>query len=305
MIAFIVASRLSPYFLSGSYLLDKSTEYMETGLVAIGMTFVIIAGDIDLSVGGNVVLTGCLLAKLLSLGWSIPAGVSAACMIGALLGALNGLLVAKLRIPSFLVTLGTMAAYRGAAQALFGGAAVKLPHPFVGIDMKSLAGVPWPLIIFLSAALLGGIVLHQTVYGRWTFAVGTNESASRYSGIPIARVRIANFALLGLLCGIGAVLLDSRIGSAKFDLVNGIELDAITVVVLGGTAISGGSGGMLGTVLALFLIGVIKAGMGVADVKAEYQLTAIGALLILAVLFVNLSSVLGARLAARRGAGSF
>lgn len=289
ILAYFICARLSPHFNDFRYLLNSSTLYMETGLVALGMTLVIVSGNIDLSVGSIVVLTACLTAKLLETGCPTWAAVLAACAMGTILGAVNGLIVAKLKIPSFLVTLGTMAAYRGAAQAMLGAKSVKLPKPFIGLDMKTLGPLPYPLIIFLFLALGIGLLLHQTVFGRWTFAVGTNERASRYSAVPVDRVKILVFAITGLLCGISALMIDSRLGVARYDLANGIELDAITVAVVGGASIAGGSGTILGTVLALFLIDIMRTGMGVANVKAEYQLTAIGVLLILAVAVQSLS----------------
>jgi rhamnose transport system permease protein len=296
LLTFVTMTRLSPYFADPRYLLNSSTLYMEIGLIALGMTFVIVSGNIDLSVGSNVVLTACLTAKLFSIGWSMPTCVVAACVIGMTLGVFNGVLVAKLKLPSFLVTLGTMATYRGAAQAMMGPSSIKLPRTFVGIDMAAVGGIPWPLIIFLVAAVLMGLLLHQTVFGRWVFALGTNESASNYAGVPVDRVKILSFALLGLMCGISALLVDSRLGIARYDLATGIELDAITVVVVGGTPIAGGAGMMLGTVLALALIDLLKTGMGVENVKAEYQLTGIGLLLILTVLTVNVTNSLSGRM---------
>src|SRR3989440_5162916 len=296
IIAFFVCARLSPHFADATYLLNSSTLYMETGLIALGMTLVIISGNIDLSVGSILVLTACVTAKLLQSGFSIPLSIIAACLIGTLLGAINGIIVAKLKIPSFLVTLGTMAAYRGAAQAMLGPNSVKLPHEFVGLDMKTLGPFPYPLIIFIIFAIIIGLLLHQTVFGRWIFAVGTNESASRYSAIPVDRVKIVVFAVTGLLCGIGALMINSCLGVARYDLANGIELDAITVAVVGGASIAGGTGTILGSVLALFLIDILRTGMGVANVKAEYQLTAIGILLITAVLLMNGSNALATRL---------
>lgn len=280
----ILASIFARNFMDPSYLLDSSTLYMEIGLIALAMTLVIVCGQIDLSVGSNVVLTACLSAKLLEAGWGIPATAAAACLIGTLFGVFNGVLVAKLKLPSFLVTLGTMAIFRGAAQAMMGPGSIKLPKDFTGLDQRYVLGLPWPLLIFLVAACVYGFILHATVYGRWIFAVGTNESAARYSGLPIDRVKISVFALTGLMAGMGALLVDSRLGVARHSLAVGMELDVITVVVVGGTAITGGRGTILGSVLSLFLIMMIRTAMGVSNVKAEYQLTIIGTLLIAAVL---------------------
>ncbi len=295
IVAVIVASRVSPYFLDAAYLLDKSTLYVEMGLLALGLTLVIVSGNIDLSVGSNLVLTACLTAMVIESGASIPVAIVFACAVGTVLGAFNGLLVAKLKLPSFLVTLGTMAAYRGTAQAAMGAQSIKLPNEFKGVDQSLVFGVPWPLIVFFAFAVVTGLLLHRTVFGRWVFALGTNESASRYSGLPNDRTKVVVFAFTGLMAGVGALLIDSRLAVARYDLARGMELEAITVAVVGGAAIAGGRGTILGTTIALFLIMVIRTAMGVANVKPEYQLTAIGALLILAVLAEGAGRAMRAR----------
>ena len=289
-------SRLSPNFLDVKYLLSNSTLYMETGLLAIGMTFIIISGNIDLSVGSNMVLTACLTAKLLEAGCPIIAAIPFACLTGAILGALNGWLISAFKLPSFLVTLGTMAFYRGIAQAMMGPSSIKLPAAFKGIDRITFGFIPVPVWAFLVLGLVGGIILHRTVFGRWVVALGTSEPGATYSGIPIERVKILVFAVTGLLAGIGSLLLDSRLAVARHDLAKGVELDAITVVVLGGASILGGRGSMLGTMLALLLIDFLKTGMGVMNIKSEYQLTVIGALLIIAALSMNLAERIDVRL---------
>lgn len=295
ILATVVCAKLSPNFLDAAYLLDSSTLYIETGLLALGLTLVIASGNIDLSVASNLVLTACLTAKLLEKGVSTPVAVMFACAVGTLLGAINGVLVAKLKLPSFLVTLGTMAAYRGAAQAVMGAQSVKLPEAFKGVDQTGFAGLPWPLIVFLAVAIVVGLLLHRTVFGRWVFSLGTNESASFYSGLPNDRTKVLVFALTGLMAGIGALLIDSRLGVARHDLARGVELEAITVAVVGGAAITGGRGNIAGTVIALLLLLVVRTAMGVANVKPEYQLTVVGALLIVAVLVDNLGRAVQSR----------
>src|ERR1019366_7470247 len=154
--------------------------------------------------------------------------------------------------------------------------------------MQHLPGhVPVPLVMFLAVAVILGLVLHRTLFGRWVFAIGTNEVASFYSGIPAVTVKVGVFATSGLMAAIAALLMDSRLGVARFDHAQGLELDAITAVLLGGASIFGGRGTILGTVLALFLVAVLRIGMGVANVKAEYQLAVIGTLLVVAVLSGN------------------
>lgn len=282
-IAFVLASAFIPRFLDVRYLLETSTLYVEIGLLALGVTLVIVSGNIDLSVGSILVISACICALLLQSGIHIAIAIVATCGMATAIGVFNGLIIAKLRVPSFLVTLATMAIARGVSQAILGPKSIKLPPEFRGIDQQLLAGIPVPLVVLLISAALISIVLTRTVFGRWIFAVGTNERAAVYSAIPVDRVKIYAFAVSGLLAGIAAVLMDSRLAVARSDLARGIELDAITVAVVGGAAIRGGTGSILGTMLALGLVVVIKTAMGVANVKPEYQLLAIGALLIVAV----------------------
>ena len=296
VLAFVAGSLQSKYFLDARYLLDSSTLYVETGLLAIGMTFVIVSGNIDLSVASMTALVACVTARLMGSGWSIPAGCAGGLVLGLLLGGFNGFLVAKVRLPSFVVTLATMAVYRGIAQVLLGSESAKLPPSFVGLDMMHLPGhVPVPLVILLVVAIVLGVVLQRTLFGRWVYSLGTNEDASFYAGLPTVKVKISVFALSGLLAALAALLMNSRLGVARFDDARGLELDAITAVVLGGASIFGGKGTMLGTMLALFLVAVLRIGMGVANVKAEYQLAVIGTLLVVAVLAGNLATRLSAK----------
>ncbi|MDR3689599.1 MAG: ABC transporter permease [Fimbriimonas sp.] len=296
VLAFVAGAMQSKFFLDVRYLLDSSTLYVETGLLAIGMTFVIVSGNIDLSVASMIALVACVTARLMGAGWSIPAGCAGGLILGLLLGGFNGLLVAKVKLPSFVVTLATMAVYRGIAQVLQGAESAKLPSGFVGIDMQHLPGhVPIPLVILLLIAVVLGLVLQRTLFGRWVYSIGTNEEASFYAGLPTSTVKIAVFALSGFLAAVAALLLNSRLGVARFDDARGLELDAITAVVLGGASIFGGKGTMLGTMLALFLVAVLRIGMGVANVKAEYQLAVIGTLLIVAVLAGNVATKLSAK----------
>ncbi|MEI8282364.1 MAG: ABC transporter permease, partial [Armatimonadota bacterium] len=206
--------------------------------------------------------------------------ISFALIVGTLLGAINGLLVAYAKLPSFLVTLGTMALYRGVAQAMLGANGADVAPGMKGLDRAAL---PYPLIIFLACALVVGLLLHRMILGRWLFGIGTNKEAAHYTGFPVQRATVTTFALTGFLIGIAALMLNSRLGVARYDMEPGIELKAITIVVAGGTAISGGKGSMLGTVLSWLLLYFVRTGMGVTNIKAEYQLTIIGLILILSV----------------------
>lgn len=285
LVAFGIGVIASPHFLDFGNLLDSSSLYVETGLLALGMTLVIVCGHIDLSVGSALALVACATAKLVAAGWSPFTAIAAGLLLGALLGWINGMIVSKLKLPSFAVTLATMAAYRGMAQVLVGSNSVKAPNSLTGIDFVRLphTPIPLPLVILVVIAILIGLTLARTVVGRWIYANGTNERAAYFSGVPTGRVTTTAFVLSGLLAGIAGLIMTSRLGVARFDHGLGLELDAITAVVLGGASIYGGSGSILGTVLALLSIAFLRIGMGLANVTAEYQMAAIGALLIVSV----------------------
>jgi len=297
LLAFFVGSRLSTQFLDASYLLDTTSVYIETGIIATAMTFIIISGNIDLSVASTLALVACVTGVLhaehgLAMGPAIICGL----LLGALLGFFNGLLITWLRLPSLTVTLGTFALYRGLAQVLLGDHSVSnFPDWFVGIDSIHIARtlfhnppIPAPLIIFLVLALIAGAVLHRTVLGRWTYAIGTNSTASRYSGIAVDRVTLLLFTFSGFLAGLSGLIMTSRLGIAKYDMGLGLELDAITAVVLGGTDIFGGRGTMFGTVITFFLIVVLRTGMGLHNIKPEQQMLVLGLLLIFSIVVPNL-----------------
>jgi rhamnose transport system permease protein len=212
-----------------------------------------------------------------------------ALLMGIALGVFNALLITALRLPSLTVTLGTLALYQGIAQVLLGDRSQGgFPRWFVGINYRAIGPVPMPLVIFLIAAIILGIILARTIFGRRVYAIGTNEAAARYSGIPVNRTKILVFALSGLMMGAAALMLNSRLTVARYNSLPAAELAAITAVVLGGTDIFGGRGTIFGTVVALFLLGIVKKGMGLQNVSPEYQLTVNGALLIIAVILTNL-----------------
>lgn len=288
--AFFWGTRLSPHFLDARYLLDATSLSMEIGIIALGMTFIIISGNIDLSVGSTLTLVACVMG-ILSTEHGMPLGLALVCglCLGAFLGFLNGILIAWLRLPSLTVTLGTFALYHGLAQVLLGDHSIsKLPTWFIGIDQWHVAGLPVPLIIFLVLAVIFAALLHRTLLGRWTYAIGTNAEASRYSGIAVDRILILLFTLSGALAALGGIIMMSRLSVARYDMANGLELEAITAVVLGGTDIFGGRGTIFGTAVALLLIGILHTGMGLANIQAENQSIVIGLLLIFSIALPNL-----------------
>ncbi len=296
MIAIAVGASLSQYFLDVAFLLDSTSLYMEIGIMALAMTLVIISGNIDLSVASNLALTAVLCAKMYAV-WHVPmaAMIVLAPLIGGILGLVNGLMITWLGLPSLTVTLGTLALYRGLAQVMVGDHSIgKFPDWFVGIDYRKLGDlVPLPLIIFLTAAVVFGIGLRKTVFGRCVYAMGTNEPAARFSGLRVDRMKLAVFALSGMMAGLGSIIMLSRLGVARYDLALGDELAVITAVVLGGADIFGGRGSIFGTVAAIFLLGVVRQAMGVANLTAEVHLSVTGTLLVASVLLTRLSGWIG------------
>ena len=286
VVAFVVSTAWEPLFLDVEYLFDRSTLYTEVGLMALAMTFVIVCGHIDLSCTSILALVGAIVAALHA-HWNVPLLplLLVAPVLGALLGAFNGVLVARFGLPSLVLTLATMAVYRGAAQVILGDHSISVPSWFVGVERITLPGtyVHLPLILLLSAAVVMALLLHRTVLGRWAFAIGTNPAAARYAGVPVTAVTLTAFTLSGVAAVVAAVLMISRLGVARFDHARGAELDVITAVVLGGASIFGGRGTIVGTMIALALIAIVQTGLGVANVKAEHQTAILGGLLIAAV----------------------
>ncbi len=298
VIAYTVGSVRSPEFFGIGYVLERSSDLMPIALLALAMTFIIIAGQIDLSVGSGAVLV-MVLTALLHHDANVPmsALLVIAPLIGALLGFANGLFVTRLRVPPLVVTLGTLALYRGLAMVMMGEQSIgKFPAWFVGLDMRQIFGLPCvPVLIFFSFALVAGIVLHLTTFGRRVYAIGTSESTSRYAGVRTDRIKLILFTLAGFAMGLAALMQMSIITTASYKHFNGAELTAITAVVLGGTSIKGGRGSILGTVLAILLLAVVGTVMGVENVRAENQLAITGTMLIAAVVVNELLARLSRR----------
>ncbi|BAS26414.1 ABC transporter permease [Limnochorda pilosa] len=292
LVALLLASgafgaALSPYFLRVSTLFDMTSQFVEIGLMALAMTLVIVLGEIDLSVASVLALSGVVLGSLHEAGIRLAMGLPAALGLGTFLGLFNGWLTTRLKLPSLVVTLGTMALYRGLGQILLGDRSTYgFPAWFVSVDLHYLPGtpVPLPLVIFALFAVVFYLLLHRTVAGRLVYAVGNNAEACRFSGIAVDRVKILVFTLSGFMSAAAGIMMTSRFGSARWDMATGLELDVITTVVLGGTSIFGGRGTVAGTVLALFVIGTLRYGMGLANILPQNQSVVIGALLILSIL---------------------
>ncbi len=297
LVAVFVNSRLSPFFLNGTNLLRSTSDFIELGIMVLPMVFIIVTGNIDLSIASTLGLSASLMGWLYMGGWNIWLAATVALIAGAGAGLLNGVLVARLRLPALAVTLGTLSFYRGLAYVLLGDQAARgYPDAFTYLGQGTLGStqIPFSLLVFAVPAVIFGLVLHKTTFGRYLYAIGNNEAAARYSGVPVARIKIAVYVLSGVMAALAGFLLAARYGSTRPDIGLGLELTVITVTVLGGVSIFGGSGTMVGAVLALVLVGILRFGMGLINIQGQVQDIVIGLLLILSILLPGLASRLSA-----------
>lgn len=290
VLAMVIFSVRSPEFLRPGNLLDMTRHFTEIGIMALPMTVLLIAGCIDLSVASMLAMASIVLGWTYRDGVPLFVGISLALFSGGMMGAVNGACVAYLRLPPVIVTLATMALFRGLAIGVTGGDKVSgFPKGFIDLGQEHFwVVVPnqLPLLLLLSA--LTWFLLHRTVWGRHLFAVGANETAARFSGVPVEATKFWLYVASGLLSALAGVLYVARFNTAKADAAMGAELDVITAALLGGTPITGGEGSLTGTLLALLLLSTLRRGLDMAQVGTEQQAILVGAILILAVAMSNL-----------------
>jgi len=276
---------LSPLFLTPDNLIEVVRQSAEIGLIALAMTLVIITAGIDLSVGSVVGLSIMTMGML----WEdarLPLwlAVLLALLTGTLLGGFNGTLITLVGIPPLIVTLATMAGFRGVALGMSQARSIRnFPESFLHLGQGYALGIPAQVWILAVAALLFHLALTRTAWGRSVFGIGANEAAARLSGVPVNRVKLQVYMLSGFMSALAAVIYAAHVSVAKPDAGLGFELTAITAVVLGGTAVSGGEGGVLGTLIALLMVGFLRSGLTLARVPSEAQDMMVGLLLILVV----------------------
>ena len=225
-------------------------------------------------------------------GVNIWVAALAALLLGTLGGMLNGYLVARVKLPSLVVTLGTYAFYRGLAYGFLGDQAARgYPEAFTYLGQGRMFDtlIPFSVALFIVLAIVFGLVLHRTTFGRYLYAIGNNENATLYSGVPVERIKFIIYTLSGFMAALAGLILAARFGSTRPDIGTGLELAVITAVVLGGVDINGGRGTMLGAVLSLFLIGLMRFGMGLLNIQGQVQGVVIGLLLILSILLPNIA----------------
>jgi rhamnose transport system permease protein len=279
-------SRLSPVFLSGANFANLTSAVMEVAIMALPMTLIILMGDIDLSVESMVGLSGAFLGWLWAAGVPLQVGIPVVLCVGLLGGLANGLLVARAGLPALVVTLGTLALYRGLASVVLGPTVIsKFPPAFTSFGFGNVPGtsIPWTLLVFAALGIVFWVVTHGTWIGRQIFSLGKNKDAARYSGVRVGRLKIALFMLSGLIAALAGVILTSRFSSARADNGTGLTLTVVTIVMLGGVDINGGKGTIPGVILAVFTLAVLQSALRLIGVSSEYQNVAIGLLLILSV----------------------
>ncbi len=285
VIIFIANSLASPYFLNAWNLSDATFNFTEKALIAFAMALLIIAGEIDLSVAAIIALASTAMGYAVQMGVGTPGLVAIGITVGLACGAFNGLLVAGLKLPSIVVTIGTMSLFRGISYIVLGDQAFgKYPADFAYFGQGYVVWVfSFEFVLFLVMAVVFGILLHRTNFGRHVYVIGTNPHAARFSGIPVERVKFILFLLTGLMSGIAAVCLTSRLGSTRPSIAQGFELEVVTMVVLGGVSILGGSGSIAGVVIAAFVMGLVTFGLGLLNVPGIVMSIFIGLLLIITI----------------------
>ena len=287
----LIISLITPQFLTLSNLTIIVTQVSINALLAFGVTFVIITGGIDLSLGSIVAVTGVTSAMLAHPdSYPVLIPIVMGLLAGLLMGAFNGFIITKSKIAPFIVTLGTMTIGRGLALILSDGRPISnLSDSFNYLGSGTVFGIPFLILIFILVFALCSIILSKTILGRHIYAIGGNEQAARASGINIDRVKLSVYSISGLLAGLAGILLASRITTGQPNAGAGFELDAIAAVVIGGTSTAGGRGTMTGTLIGVLLIGVINNGLDLLNVTSYYQQVVMGIIIIGAVIVDSLN----------------
>lgn len=282
----------SPFYLRIDNLVNIFELSIEKIIVALVMTFIIINGEIDLSVASVMGLAACIVARLYADGVALLLAVLAALLIGLVCGMFNGFCIAYVGLPSLAVTLAGLIGYRGAARILLEDKSIgSFPEWFNALGQQPLIGpFPFAVILFFVMLIAAVIILQRTTFGRYVYVIGNNKEVARYSGIQVRRVKMRLFMASGLIAALAGVLLAARLGAVRGNTAEGFELDIITMVLLGGVSIFGGSGTLVGVALSILIILNLRNGMSLANITGNTQTGVIGALLILSVLVPNLVS---------------
>ena len=294
---FVVNSFASPYFLNAWNLSDATFNFTEKAMIAFAMALLIISGEIDLSVAAIIALASTAMGYALQFGVGTPGLVMIGLTVGLLCGAFNGFFVTVLGLPSIVVTIGTMSLFRGISFIVLGDNAFRgYPSDFAWFGQGYIYWVfTVEMLLFAIIAVIYGVLLHRTNFGRAIFAIGNNPTGAMFSGIRVPRVKFILFLLTGLMSGVAAVCLTSRLGSTRPSIAAGMELEVVTMVVLGGVNILGGSGSIPGVVIAAFVMGLVTFGLGLLNVPGIVMSIFIGLLLIGVIALPRLWAMLAQR----------
>lgn len=286
IVVIFILSFQTDKFLTVDNLLNQGRLITETGLLALPMTYIIITGGIDLSVGSIAGLSAIILGYCWhNYGLSLELSIAIAILAGGLAGFVNGLLITRIGVPPLIMTLATLTFYRGLAEGIARARSVTgYPQWFFKLGQEDVLGIPSQLYLLVIATIISAIILSRTTFGRSLYAIGNNELAARFSGIPVARIKLAIYTFSGLMAGLAGYILVSRVTTTRSDMGSGWELIAIAAVVLGGTSINGGSGSIGGTVIGLVLIQLLKNGLALSGVTGDGTIVVIGTVLILSTL---------------------
>jgi rhamnose transport system permease protein len=286
----INGSNQSPYFLNATSFSLMFSNFSEKSIMVLSMMLIIIVGEIDLSVASVLAFSSAILGVLYAAGWPLLLAMAIALTAGGLAGLLNGLLVTRVGLPSLVVTLGTMALFRGATYIVLGERGISnYPDAFTTFGYGSIPGtlIPWTFLVFFALMVVVAVMLHGSWMGRQLYAIGNNKEAARFAGIAVARIKLLLFVISGMVSALAGIIFTARFSTSRADSAMGYELDVITVVLLGGVNIFGGRGSLLGVLLALFTVGALRDSLAVADYPDQVQSIIVGVLLILSTIGPN------------------
>lgn len=288
IILMAVITIINSNFLTANNLLNLLLQVTSNALIAFGMTFVILTGGIDLSVGSILALSSALTAGLLGSGMPVTLAILISLILGCILGMMNGLLISYGKLAPFIVTLATMTIFRGATLVYTNGNPITkgLSDTFLFqfLGQGYIVGIPFPVIIMFIVFIVLYVLLHKTAFGKSVYAIGGNEKAAYISGVKLNKVKIIIYSISGMMASISGLIITSRLSSAQPTAGASYEMDAVAAVVLGGTSLSGGKGRILGTLIGALIIGVLNNGLNIIGVSAFWQQVVKGVVILIAVL---------------------
>lgn len=284
---------ISPKYLSLTGLFTATSSFLEKAFIVLPMAYILLLGEIDISVGSTVALSAVCMAMAYNAGVPMGAALVICLLVGTVCGLLNGIILTRFQeLPPMIVTLATQIIFRGIAEVCLGdqaaGGLTKVTW-FSNLYWGYIGPIPYMFLVFAVLAVVMGLLLHKTIFGRRIYAIGSNPVAAQYAGISVQKIRCIVYTMTGTFSAITAIFLASRMGSTRSNIAEGYELEAISMVVLGGISTAGGKGNFPGAIISIFIIGFLRYGLGLINISSQVMLVIIGALLILAVMLPNLN----------------